>query len=186
MSVPAEARDHTWGPADAAVTLVEYGDFECWYCGAAYEILKQVRLRLPGKFRFVFRNFPLTDVHPRAELAAEAAEAVGAQGEYWGMHGWLFEHQRSLEMPQLVQAAADFGADVTRFRRDMGDHAFAGRVLEDFKTGQASGVTATPTFFINGIRHEGSYKPEHLIAAIEASERAIAGSPPVAGPSLSD
>jgi protein-disulfide isomerase len=163
----SEDRDHIQGPADAPVTLVEYGDYECPYCGAAYPIVKQVQERMGDRLRFVFRNFPITTSHPHAEQAAEAAEAAAAQGRFWEMHDYLYEHQRHLETPDLVGYAEALGLDAERFADDLAEHAYAARVREDFMSGVRSGVNGTPTFYINGIRHDGSYALEELSAAIE-------------------
>ena len=157
------------GLAPAPVTLVQYGDYECPYCGAAYPIVKEIQQRLGDRLRFVFRNFPITTAHPHAELAAEAAEAAGAQGKFWEMHDALFEHQRALDDGHLEGYAGAVGLDVERFDREMEDRVYAGRVREDFMSGVRSGVNGTPTFFINGRRHDDSYDLETLLAAIEAA-----------------
>jgi protein-disulfide isomerase len=170
LTLPVSERDHSQGPENASVTLVEYGDFECPYCGAAYPIVKQVQQRLGNRLRFVFRNFPLSNIHPHAQHAAEAAEAAGAQGKFWQMHDTLYEHQQALNDRHLIQYATDLGLDSERFERDLASHAFAGRVREDFMSGVYSGVNGTPTFFINGVRHDGAYDLETLIAAIEGAE----------------
>jgi protein-disulfide isomerase len=160
-------RDHLQGPADAPVTLVEYGDYECPYCGAAYPIVKQLQAQLGDRLRFVFRNFPITTSHPHAEQAAEAAEAAAAQGRFWEMHDHLYEHQRHLEDGDLRGYAAELGLDVDRFERDLAQHVLAERVREDFMSGVRSGVNGTPTFYINGVRHDDSFDADTLLAAIE-------------------
>ena len=165
-------RDHIQGPADAPVTLVEYGDFQCPYCGQAYPIVQEVQRRLGDRLRFVFRNFPLTQVHPRTEPAAEAAETAAAQGAFWAMHDTLFEHQRRLEDDRLARYAREVGLDVGRFKADMASHAHAERVREDFLSGVRSGVNGTPTFFINGVRHDASYDLHTLLDAIKRAEEA--------------
>jgi protein-disulfide isomerase len=161
--------DHSKGPSTAPVTLVEYGDYECSYCGAAYPMVQELQRMLGDRLRFVFRNFPLTTAHPRAEHAAEAAEAAGAQGKFWEMHDALFEHQRALRDRELEEYAAAVGLDVERFDREMEAGAFAGCVREDFMSGVRSGVNGTPTFFINGRRHDGAIDLETLLEAIEAA-----------------
>jgi protein-disulfide isomerase len=166
-------RDHIQGPAGARVTLVEYGDFECPYCGAAYPIVKQVQQRMGDGLRFVFRNFPITTSHPHAAQAAEAAEAASAQGSFWEMHDQLYENQQHLLTTDLHAYAAKLGLDLQRFDCDLGEHTYADRVHEDFMTGVRSGVNGTPTFFINGVRHDAGYDLETLLAALE--------SPPPAG-----
>jgi protein-disulfide isomerase len=167
LSRPVGEHDHAQGPASAPVTLVEYGDYECPYCGAAYPIVKEIQRRLGDRLRFVFRNFPLTTIHPHAEHAAEAAEAAGVQGRFWEMHDYLYEHQRALTDRHLALYAAEVGLDVEQFDRDMTAQAFADRVRADFMSGVRSGVNGTPTFFINGQRHNGPYDVESLLAAIE-------------------
>lgn len=171
LTLPVSARDHTLGPADAPGTLVEYGDYECPHCGRAYPIVKDVRRRLGPRLRFVFRNFPLRESHPHAQHAAESAEAAGAQGKFWEMHDRLFERQFALDDEYLVEYAGDLGLDVERFRRELAARTYEPRVREDFRSGVTSGVNGTPTFFINGTRHDGSWDVEPLVAALE---RAVA------------
>ena len=167
LTPPVNDRDHSQGPADAPVTLVEYGDYECPYCGEAYLIVKALQKRLGDQLRLVFRNFPLSQAHPHAEHAAEAAEAVGDQGMFWEMHDLLYENQQALEDEDLLRYAAALGLDVARFTRDIAGHGPAARVREDFRSGVRSGVNGTPSFFINGMRHDGSYDLATLLAAIE-------------------
>jgi protein-disulfide isomerase len=163
----SEGRDHIQGPADAAVTLVEYGDYECPYCGAAYPIVKEVQARMGERLRFVFRNFPIVTSHPHAEQAAEAAEAADAQGEFWRMHDLLYERQRRLRDPDLRSYAEELGLDVQRFDAELAEHVHAPRVREDFMSGVRSGVNGTPTFYIDGVRHDDSYEVDTLLAALE-------------------
>jgi protein-disulfide isomerase len=167
LTSPVSTHDHTEGPADAPVTLVEYGDFECSHCGQAYPIVKEIQRRCHGRLRFVFRNFPLTESHPHALQAAEAAEAAAAQRKFWDMHDALFEHQRKLDDRHLAGYARDLGLDVPRFVDEMGKHAHLGRVEEHFNSGVDSGVHGTPTFFVNGVRHDRSWDLETLLAAIQ-------------------
>lgn len=162
-----DERDHIQGPADAPVTLLEYGDYECPYCGAAYPIVKQVQAKMGSRLRFVFRNFPITTSHPHAEQAAEAAEAAAAQGRFWEMHDYLYEHQRHLEPDDLRAYAGELGLDVDRFEDELAQHAHAERVRDDFMSGVRSGVNGTPTFYINGARHDDSYEAETLLATLE-------------------
>lgn len=152
LAVPVGSRDHIQGPATAPVTLVEYGDYECPSCGAAYPIVKEVRRRLGVRLRFVFRNFPLTTVHPHAQHAAEAAEAAGAQGRFWEMHDALFEHQDALADDALIGYARALGLDMIQFTRDLREHRYVARVGEDVAGGLRSGVNGTPAFYINGRR----------------------------------
>ena len=171
LVLPVSERDHSQGSIDATVTLVEYGDFECPYCGRAYPIVQEVQRRMGDRLRFVFRNFPLTQIHPHAQHAAEAAEAVAAQGKFWEMHDILFEHQRALGDDHLVEYAGRVGLDTDRFVGEMERGAYEGRVGEDFLSGVRSGVNGTPTFFINGHRHDGGYDVDSLLAAIERAEQ---------------
>ncbi len=171
LTVPVtEGRDHIDGPADAAVTLLEYGDYECPYCGAAYPIVKEVQQRLGEKLRFVFRNFPITTSHPHAEQAAETAEAAAVQDKFWEMHDVLYENQRRLDDPALHGYAEQVGLDVERFDKELAEHAHAGRVREDFMSGVRSGVNGTPSFYINGVRHDDSYDVDTLLAALKRVE----------------
>ena len=166
LSPPVTERDHVRGPDTASVTLVEYGDYECPYCRMAHGIVQQVEEVLGDRLRFVFRHFPLTQAHPHAELAAEAAEAAGAQGRFWEMHDTLYQNQEHLEAPALVRYAAAIGLDLPRFEGDLVERAFAPRVREHFLSGVHSGVNGTPTFFINGIRHDGPWDAPSLLAAL--------------------
>jgi protein-disulfide isomerase len=163
----SEDRDHAQGPADAAVTLVEYGDYECPFCGAAYPIIKELQARTGEMLRFVFRNFPITTSHPHAERAAEAAEAAAAQGRFWEMHDLLYENQKRLRDQDLRAYAERLGLDIGPFDKDLADHVHAERIREDFISGVRSGVNGTPTFYINGARHDDSYDLETLLAAVE-------------------
>jgi protein-disulfide isomerase len=168
----SEGRDHLEGPADAVVTLVEYGDYECPYSGAAYPIIKELQARMGSRLRFVFRNFPITPAHPHAEQAAEAAEAAAAQGKFWEMHDVLYENQRRLGDQALRAHAESLGLDAERFDKELAEHVHAARVQEDYMSGLESGVSGTPTFYINGGMHAGSYELEPLRAAVA---RAAAG-----------
>jgi protein-disulfide isomerase len=162
-----EDRDHIQGPGDAAVTLLEYGDYECPYCGAAYPIVKEVQARMGTTLRFVFRNFPITTSHPHAEQAAEAAEAAAVQDRFWQMHDVLYENQKRLRDEDLRGYAEQVGLDVEPFDQELAEHVHAARVREDFMSGVRSGVNGTPTFYINGARHDDSYDIETLVAALE-------------------
>jgi protein-disulfide isomerase len=162
-----EGRDHIQGPADAPVTLVEYGDYQCPYCGAAHHIVHEVQARMGNRLRFVFRNFPISTSHPRAEQAAEAAEAAAAQGRFWPMHDVIFENQKRLRDHDLRGYAEQVGLDLERFDAEMAEHVHAARVHEDFMSGVRSGVNGTPTFFVNGGRYDDSYDVETLLAALE-------------------
>jgi protein-disulfide isomerase len=168
LTVPvSEDRDHVQGPANAPVTLVEYGDYQCPFCGRAYPIVKELQSRLGGRLRFVFRNFPIATSHAYAEQAAEAAEAAAAQGRFWPMHDLLFENQANLREEDLRGYAERLGLDTGRFDRELAEHAYADRVHEDFMGGVRSGVNGTPTFYINGARYDDSYDIETLLPALE-------------------
>jgi protein-disulfide isomerase len=162
------------GPADAPVTLLEYGDYQCPYCGAAHPIVKALQRRVGDSLRFAFRHFPLTTIHEYAEGAAEAAEAAGAQGKFWQMHDTLFENQPALDFESLVGYAEELGLDVRRFTMELENGVYATRVREDFISGIRSGVNGTPTFFINGRRHEGSFDFETMLEAIQARMQGLA------------
>jgi Na+/H+ antiporter NhaA len=161
-------RDHVRGPEDAPVTLVEYGDLECPYCGQAEPVIREL-LSSFGDLRYVWRHLPLTDVHPHAELAAEATEAAAEQGKFWEMHDLLFQHQDELEPRNLLEYAAELGLDVERFGDDLRKHAYAGRIAEDVDSADLSGVSGTPTFFLNGGRLHGAYDIASLSAAVRAA-----------------
>ena len=162
-------RDHAEGDAQARVTRVEYGDYECPHCGRAYPIVKEVQRRLGPRLRFVFRNFPLEQVHPHAEHAAEAAETADAQGKFWAMHDALFENQDTLDDESLLGLAERLGLDTAAFEVEMTEHRYAPRVREDFVSGVRSGVNGTPTFFINGVRFDDSWDADTLTEALEKS-----------------
>jgi protein-disulfide isomerase len=168
-----EDRDHIRGPKKAPITLVEYGDFECPYCGEAYPIVEAVRKRRGRQLRFVYRHFPLASAHPRAEAAAQAAEAAGAQGRFWEMHDMLFEHQDALEERDLLTYAQAIGLDLARFVAELAAGTHVARVREDFTSGVRSGVNGTPSFFINGLRYDGARDVESMVAALEEVHAAI-------------
>jgi protein-disulfide isomerase len=167
LSPPVGDRDHRVGPDDARVTLVEYGDFECPHCGQAYPIVEEVRRRLGKQLRFVFRHFPLNQMHPHAEHAAEVAEAADAQGMFWPMHHMLFERQAVLDDNHLVEYARELGLDAARLQAELHSGTYRTRVRDDFLSGVRSGVNGTPTFFINGVRLDGGYGLEELLDALE-------------------
>jgi protein-disulfide isomerase len=157
LTPPVSASDHIAGPDHAPVTFVEYGDYECPSCGMAYPIVKRAQQELGNQLRFVFRNFPLAESHPHARIAAQAAEAAGAQGRFWEMHDMLFEHQDALELEDLNGYAKLLGLDVQQFSRDLEAGTYAKRVRDDFRNGVRNGVNGTPTFFVNGVRYDGSW-----------------------------
>jgi NhaA family Na+:H+ antiporter len=149
------------------VTLLEYGDYECPYCRQVQPIIEELRSRYSERLRYVFRHFPIASVHPNAQLAAEAAEAAGAQGKFWEMHQLLFAHDGELDKRQLIQFAAGLGLDVERFERELTDHVHADRVREDFTSGVRSGANGAPTFFLNGVRYDGPWDLDALSSEIE-------------------
>jgi protein-disulfide isomerase len=167
LRLPVNEHDHMQGPVEAPATLLVYGDYECPYTRASLLVVKQVRKRLGDRMGFVFRNFPLVEIHPHALRAAEAAEAAAAQSSrlFWKMHAYLFAHQQALEDADLHEYAAQLGLELERFDGAMAEHAHAARIREDVSSGLASGVGGTPTFFINGMRHNGSWKIEALLPA---------------------
>jgi protein-disulfide isomerase len=169
LTLPIGNRDHIQGPISAPIAIVEYGDYQCPYCGEAYYIVKELQSKLGNDMCFAFRNFPLATVHPHAEEAAEAAEAAGAHRMFWEMHDTLYEHQHALAEEYLVEYAELLGLNPIQFRRELERHAHEARVREDFLTGARSGVNGTPTFFINGVRHDGSYDLASLLAAIQVA-----------------
>lgn len=176
LTPPVGPQDHAQGPANAPVTLVEYGDFECPDCGRAFPIVKDIQRTLGDRLRFVFRCFPLTEIHPYAEIAAEAAECAAAQRRFWPMFDMLFEHQDALAPQDLVRYAAALGLDVPLFERDLAGHVYAGKVHAEKVSGIDSGVQGTPTFFISGRMHQGSYDYSTLLRALESAIGAGAAS----------
>jgi NhaA family Na+:H+ antiporter len=167
LKPPVSDRDHIQGPADAPVTLVEYGDYECPYCREVAPIIEQLEERFGDRLRYVFRHFPITSAHPNAQLAAEAAEAAAAQGKFWEMHERIFEHAGPLHRQQLVLFAQELDLDVERFERELDEHLHVGRVRENFLSGVRSGVNGTPTLFLNGVRYDGPWDLDSLIVEIE-------------------
>ena len=160
--------DHIQGQPTASLTLVEYGDFQCPYCGEAYPIVKAVQQEIGPELRLVFRNFPLAQIHSHAELAAEAAEAAAAQGKYWEMHDMLFENQKALRPNDLVDYAKSLDLDVEKFEQDLEQRLFAQKVRDDFMSGVRSGVNGTPTFFVNGQRYNASWDYASLLANLSS------------------
>jgi Na+/H+ antiporter NhaA len=170
LAVPVDpGLDHVRGPARALVTLVEYGDFECPYCGQAEPVVREL-LADYGDLRYVWRHLPLTDVHPHALVAAEASEAAALQGKFWELHDLLLTHQGALTALDLSRYAGDLGLDTERFRRDMNDHAGRAKIAADVDSADRSGVSGTPTFFINGRRHHGAYDINGLTTAVRAAK----------------
>jgi protein-disulfide isomerase len=169
LAVPISGRDHVRGRATAHVTLLEYGDYQCPFCRSAYVSLKHVFQIMGDELRFAYRHFPLTQIHPHAQQAAEAAEAAARQGRFWEMHAQLFEHQSRLGTRDLLRYAEVIGLDVVSFLAELKEHVHAPRVRADFLSGVRSGVNGTPTFFINGVRHNGGYDVESLVTALRSA-----------------
>jgi protein-disulfide isomerase len=167
LAVPVHPGDHVRGPLDAPVELVEYADFECPYCRAAVDIVREVQRYLGDRLCFAFRHFPLSRIHPHAERAAEAAEAAAAQGRFWEMHDLLFQRQSDLEDADLARYAGDLGLDVERFRADLAAGTYAGRVEEDVQSGTRSGADGTPTFYLDGLRYDRQVGVQQMLQAID-------------------
>jgi protein-disulfide isomerase len=175
LTRPLGDKDHIAGPRDAAVTLVEYGDYECPHCGKAYPIVEAVRRRLGDTLRFAYRHFPLTQIHPHAYQAAQMAEAAGTVQKFWEMHSLLFQNQNALEPEDLIRYAESIGISAPRASEILENNLFDAAVREQFMSGVRSGVNGTPTFFINGIRHDGAWDEESLLLALQQAE--LAGHP---------
>ena len=167
LSVPVSEKDHRQGDPDAPCTLVEYGDYQCPSCGHAYPIVKRVQKHFGKRLLFVFRNFPLSEMHPYAEPAAETAEFAAAHQKFWEMHDLLYENQDRLDDALLVQLAQQLQLDPEKLRQALASKEFEPRVRADFRGGVRSGVNGTPTFFINGQRHDGAYDYASLVEAID-------------------
>jgi protein-disulfide isomerase len=166
LRVPVSQHDHIIGAKDASVVLVEYGDYECPHCAMAHPVTKQLLSQFDGKLALVFRHFPLTEVHPNAGRAAEAAEFAGAHGLFWKMHDAIYANQHRLNLPTLFQLASAVGLSQLALRDAFASGMFMPKIRADFIGGVRSGVNGTPTFFINGQRHDGSYFFPELSAAI--------------------
>jgi protein-disulfide isomerase len=163
------AREHVLGDVSAAVTLVEFGDFECSYCARAVALVDEVRARLGRRLRFAYRHFPIAELHPHAQLAAEASEAAAVQGRFWEMYGLLFKHQNALDRASLVRYAGRLGLDLARFTSDLDDHVFRDVVALQAEGGQWIGVKGTPAFFIDGRQYAAAHEPDALEAALIAA-----------------
>lgn len=171
LTVPANRDDHVQGPEEAPFLLTEYGDYQCPHCAQAYRAVKSLQARLGHQLRFVFRHMPLTALHATAQIAAEAAEAAGAQGRFWEMHDALFMHQPELSLALIVQLAHQLKLDIDRFNADIASRRFRERVKRDFSSGAESGVKVTPTFFINGELHRGASDEQALLSALLSGKR---------------
>ena len=171
LKVPVAAEDHAQGPENAEVTLVEYGDYECPHCGRAHRIVKRVQEHFGKRLRFIFRNFPLGELHAHAVAAAETAEFAGTHGKFWEMHDLLFENQVRLGEALFVELANSLKLSSAALQKALEAHTFEARVRADFSGGVRSGVNGTPTFFINGHRHDASFEFETLVSAIQDAMR---------------
>ena len=163
---PVDDTDHYQGSPNAAIILVEYGDYECPFCGAAYADLKEIQQALGDKLGFVFRNFPLAEMHPHARDAAQATEAAGAQKAFWQMHDTLYENQEDLALENIARYAEALGLDAARLINEIESGLYAKRVQDDFRGGVRSGVNGTPTFFINDIRYDGPHDVASMVKAL--------------------
>ena len=165
------ADDHVLGPAAAPVTVLEYGDYECPFCRGAYRDVHRMLDLYPGSIRFAFRNFPIQQLHPHAEQAAQAAEAAGAQGKFWPMYEWLLQPSSMLDLGSLLDCAADLDLDTDRFRREVTDRAYTAKIERDIREAVRDGVNATPKFYVDGARIDGKLPLEGLEDAIRAAVR---------------
>jgi len=167
LKIPVSSRDHIQGDPEARITLVEYGDYQCPHCGHAYPIVKRIQKHFGDDLCFVFRNFPLNEIHPFAESAAETAEFAAEFDQFWEMHDAIFENQENLGSDLLLALAQSLGLSEPELRRALTTHQYTPRVREDFIGGARSGVNGTPSFFINGHRHDGPFEFDELSSAIQ-------------------
>ncbi len=172
LRIPVTETDHARGPVDAPVTIVEYGDFQCRYCGAAQRNLAEVLRQRADTVRLVYRHFPIANVHPYAESAAEAAEAAGRRNRFWEMHDWLYEHQDQLDPVHLSLGVEQLGLPPDEVDAEVGRQAHGDRVRRDFVGGIRSGVNGIPTLFVNEVRHDGGYDLAELLAVVDAAATA--------------
>lgn len=166
LAVPVGADDYTQGPDNAAVTLVEYGDYECPYCKQAASVVKQLQQEFGEQLRYCFRNFPLTQIHPYAYGAAEAAEAAGHQGKFWQMHDLLYQQSPALSTQDLMRYAQQIGLDLNTFQSALQNDTYRQEIESDVRSGLESGVQGTPTFFVNGSLYQGPAQPDAMAQAI--------------------
>ena len=171
LAVPVSERDHSQGPATAAITLVQYGDYECPYTRRSTWVVQAIQQVLGDQLRFIYRNFPLTEIHPHALHAALAAAAAASQGKFWEMHGYIFRHQHTLEDADLARFAEAVGLDLQQYTRDMAEQRALAHIEEDVEGGERSGVQGTPTFFINGVLYHDSWEQDALLPALQAASR---------------
>jgi protein-disulfide isomerase len=173
LTPPVNNYDHVRGPVEAPISLVEFGDYQCPHCGAAHPVVKQIQKNFWKKIKFVFRHFPLYNVHPYAMAAAIAAEAAGRQKKFWEMHDMIFENQELLSQQALLQFAMELGLDIALYRMDIADKVMTEKVEVDFDSGLRSGVNGTPSFFINGYKFNGGHNYTSLFEAIAHNSRAF-------------
>jgi protein-disulfide isomerase len=173
LTISVNSNDHLFGNPNATLELVEYGDYECPYCGRAYPIVNDIKKLLDGDIKFVFRNFPLSKIHPHAFMAAVATEAAGLQGKFWEMHDMVFENQKSLNEENINHFASLLGLDADRFKEDIQNRLLFEKVEKDFESGLRSGVNKTPTFFINGQKFDGDWSKGELLDYLKAQLDAI-------------
>jgi protein-disulfide isomerase len=166
LSVPVSEKDHIQGSESASITLLQYGDYECPYTRRSNLVVQALQRQFKDRLRFVYRNFPLTQIHPHAQHAAEAAEAAAAQNTFWEMHNYLFQHQNALADKDLVTYARTFGLDIARFEQELTEHTYAKHIQDDLASGRHSGVHGTPTFFINGVIHQDTWDLDTILASL--------------------
>ena len=169
LKPPVHEQDHIKGKMNAPVVLVEFGDFQCPHCGAAYPMIKEIENKFKDQMAFVFRHFPLSEIHPYAQAAAVASEAAANQGKFWQMHGLIFENQSELGLPMLLELAESLKLDMKAFQKDFKDPKLFAKVEADFESGIVSGVNGTPSFYINGIKYDGAYEMKSLSHEIDQS-----------------
>jgi protein-disulfide isomerase len=168
LKIPVSSEDHSQGPDSAPLVLVEYGDYQCPYCGRAFPIVKRLQAALGDKLKFIFRNFPLSEMHPDALNAAKAAEGAALQNKFWEMHDKLYENQEALDLASLVQYAGELGLDGDAFEAASAGPAVETRISNDFEGGVHSGVNGTPSFFLNGVRYDGDWSYGPFLKALKA------------------
>jgi protein-disulfide isomerase len=168
LKPPVSEKDHIQGDKNAPIELVEYGDYQCPHCGAAYPIIKSIQKKLGNKLKFVFRNFPLAESHPNATNAAIATEAAAVQGKFWEMHDAVFEHQRDLSDAALIKCAQKTGLDISKFKSDFDKQEIQDKVQSDLESGVRSGVNGTPSFFINGKKYNDSWDEAVLLEYLQS------------------
>lgn len=167
LFLPVNINDHVYGNSNAPLELVEYGDYECPYCGRAYPIVKNIQEKLGDDLKFIFRNFPLRKIHPNAFMASVATEAAGLQNKFWEMHDIIFENQKTLDEWNILVFAEELGLNIESFKNDIQRKDLADKVSKDFESGMRSGVNRTPTFFINGKKYEGEWSGNELLRYLE-------------------